>query len=48
MPGAQPDHALGPPQTVAEHAIIVRKFYEEHPPRTEDLLTEKGRALGRF
>lgn len=26
--------------------IVVRRFYEQHPPRAEYVLTEKGRALG--
>jgi DNA-binding HxlR family transcriptional regulator len=26
--------------------IIERRFYEDHPPRAEYLLTEKGRELG--
>ena len=30
-----------------EHAeIIERRFYEQHPPRAEYVLTDKGRALG--
>jgi len=28
-----------------EHGIVVRRFYSEHPPRAEYVLTEKGRAL---
>jgi DNA-binding HxlR family transcriptional regulator len=26
--------------------IVERRFYEEHPPRAEYVLTDKGRALG--
>ena len=29
-----------------EAGIIGRQIYEQHPPRAEYLLTEKGRALG--
>jgi len=29
-----------------EHGIVARRFYAEHPPRAEYLLTEKGRTLG--
>lgn len=29
-----------------EHGIVERRYYEQHPPRAEYLLTEKGRALG--
>src|SRR5262245_39770495 len=28
------------------HGILVRRFYADHPPRAEYLLTDKGRALG--
>lgn len=28
-----------------EHGIVVRRFYSEHPPRAEYVLTEKGKAL---
>src|SRR5207248_1285461 len=28
-----------------EHGIVARRFYSEHPPRAEYVLTEKGRAL---
>jgi DNA-binding HxlR family transcriptional regulator len=29
-----------------EHGIVARKFYAEHPPRAEYVLTERGRSLG--
>jgi DNA-binding HxlR family transcriptional regulator len=29
-----------------EAGIVERRFYEEHPPRAEYVLTDKGRALG--
>ena len=29
-----------------EHAILARRFYADHPPRAEYLLTDKGRTLG--
>jgi DNA-binding HxlR family transcriptional regulator len=29
-----------------QHGILTRRFYAEHPPRAEYLLTEKGRTLG--
>ena len=29
-----------------QHDILARRFYAEHPPRAEYLLTEKGRTLG--
>ena len=28
-----------------EHEIVVRRFYTDHPPRAEYLLTDRGRAL---
>ena len=28
------------------HGIVERRFYEEHPPRAEYVLTPKGRELG--
>ncbi|MBI4725503.1 MAG: helix-turn-helix transcriptional regulator, partial [Rhodomicrobium sp.] len=28
------------------HGIVERRIYEQHPPRAEYVLTEKGRALG--
>ena len=29
-----------------EAGIVERRFYEQHPPRAEYVLTEKGRGLG--
>jgi DNA-binding HxlR family transcriptional regulator len=29
-----------------EAAIVERRFYDQHPPRAEYVLTEKGRSLG--
>jgi DNA-binding HxlR family transcriptional regulator len=29
-----------------EHKILTRRFYADHPPRAEYLLTDKGRTLG--
>ena len=29
-----------------EHEIVARRFYEDHPPRAEYVLTVKGRTLG--
>ena len=29
-----------------EHGLVTRRFYSEHPPRAEYILTEKGKDLG--
>src|SRR5215510_9379094 len=29
-----------------EHGILARRFYTDHPPRAEYVLTDKGRTLG--
>jgi DNA-binding HxlR family transcriptional regulator len=29
-----------------EHKILTRRFYADHPPRAEYVLTDKGRTLG--
>jgi len=29
-----------------QHDILARRFYADHPPRAEYLLTDKGRTLG--
>lgn len=33
-------------KTLEEHGIIERRFYTQHPPRAEYVLTNKGRDLG--
>ena len=33
-------------KTLETHGVVERRFYSEHPPRAEYLLTPKGRALG--
>ncbi len=46
LPGVSPNTLSARLKILEEHAIIERKFYEEHPPRAEYFLTEKGRMLG--
>ena len=33
-------------KTLEAEGILDRKLYQQHPPRAEYLLTDKGRALG--
>jgi len=33
-------------KTLEQQGIIERRFYTQHPPRAEYILTEKGRSLG--
>jgi DNA-binding HxlR family transcriptional regulator len=33
-------------KTLERHGIVERRFYSEHPPRAEYVLTRKGRELG--
>lgn len=33
-------------KTLERHGIVERRFYLEHPPRAEYVLTDKGRDLG--
>ena len=32
-------------KTLEENGIVAQRFYEDHPPRAEYVLTEKGREL---
>ena len=33
-------------KTLEQKGIVARRFYTDHPPRAEYVLTEKGRTLG--
>lgn len=33
-------------KTLEEHGVVERRFYEQHPPRAEYVLTKKGQELG--
>ena len=44
--GISPNTLSARLKTLERNGVIVRHFYEQHPPRAEYVLTEKGRALG--
>jgi DNA-binding HxlR family transcriptional regulator len=46
LTGISPNTLSARIKTLEEHGILARRLYEEHPPRAEYALTEKGRALG--
>jgi DNA-binding HxlR family transcriptional regulator len=46
MPGISPNTLSARLKHLEENAIVERKIYEEHPPRAEYVLTERGRTLG--
>jgi DNA-binding HxlR family transcriptional regulator len=46
LTGISPNTLSARLKTLEQHGIIERRFYEEHPPRAEYLLTAKGRELG--
>jgi len=46
LPGISPNTLSARLKTLEEHGIVRRQIYEEHPPRAEYLLTDRGRALG--
>jgi DNA-binding HxlR family transcriptional regulator len=46
MPGISPNTLSARLKRLEEGGVIERRLYEEHPPRAEYMLTEKGRALG--
>jgi DNA-binding HxlR family transcriptional regulator len=44
--GINPNTLSARLKRLEQHGIIERRFYEQHPPRAEYVLTEKGRQLG--
>ena len=46
LPGISPNTLSGRLKTLEEASIVARRLYQEHPPRAEYFLTEKGRELG--
>ncbi|HXY36328.1 MAG TPA: helix-turn-helix domain-containing protein [Planctomycetaceae bacterium] len=46
LKGLSPNTLSARLKGLEEHGIIGRRLYEEHPPRAEYFLTEKGRSLG--
>jgi DNA-binding HxlR family transcriptional regulator len=46
LPGLSPNTLSARLKSLEMHGIVERKLYEEHPPRAEYLLTERGRTLG--
>jgi DNA-binding HxlR family transcriptional regulator len=46
LPGLAPNILSDRLKLLEQHDIISRRFYSDHPPRAEYVLTEKGRELG--
>lgn len=46
FPSLSPNTLSARLKRLESHGVVARRFYTEHPPRAEYLLTEKGRALG--
>lgn len=45
LSGVSPNTLSARLKTLEDSGIIERRFYEDHPPRAEYMLTEKGRDL---
>jgi len=45
LAGISPNTLSARLKTLEDHGVVERRFYAEHPPRAEYLLTEKGREL---
>ena len=45
LAGISPNTLSARLKTLEDAGVIRRRFYEQHPPRAEYLLTEKGEAL---
>ncbi|HET8999515.1 MAG TPA: helix-turn-helix domain-containing protein, partial [bacterium] len=46
LQGISPNTLSARLKTLEEADLVERRFYEQHPPRAEYLLTAKGRELG--
>ena len=46
LKGMAPNTLSNRLKSLVEDGIIERRFYEDHPPRAEYLLTDKGKKLG--
>jgi DNA-binding HxlR family transcriptional regulator len=46
LPTISPNTLSDRLKTLEENGVVARHFYEEHPPRAEYRLTDKGRTLG--
>ena len=46
LAGISPNTLSARLKRLEEAGIVKRRFYEQHPPRAEYLLTEKGKELG--
>lgn len=46
LKGISPNTLSNRLQRLETNGIVTRKFYSEHPPRAEYVLTERGRSLG--
>ena len=46
LEGIAPNTLSARLKSLEEHGIVLRGFYDEHPPRADYVLTAKGRKLG--
>jgi DNA-binding HxlR family transcriptional regulator len=46
LTGCAPNTLSARLKTLEEHGLIERQLYEQHPPRLEYVLTDKGRRAG--
>src|SRR5262245_62179671 len=46
LPGASATTLSARLKKLEDHGIVARRFYSDHPPRAEYVLTDKGRSLG--
>jgi DNA-binding HxlR family transcriptional regulator len=46
LPGVAPNTLSARLKTLEENGLVFRQLYNEHPPRLEYVLTDKGKSLG--